>query len=320
MHTLKAAVIGLGEMGQHHARVYAQTEDVRLVAVCDSDPTRLENVTRTWGAMTYTDVAVMFAECRPDLVTVAVPTVHHLKVAGFALTQCHVLVEKPITHTVEAARALIGMAQEVGHILAVGHIERCNPVVSAVKRHIDAGDLGRIYRISTRRVGPSPVRIRDVGVVIDLLTHDLDIARYLLRSEPLFCQAELQHNRHGTHEDGVDALVRFENGTVGIFECDWLTPSKTREMRIDCEAGSLAVDYIKQSGTFLHEGGKVEQITVPYTEPLRVELEAFASAVQYGTRPAADGQDGFAALRVALAVLEAGHGLARSGAARSGEV
>ena len=306
MHALKAAVIGLGEMGQHHARVYAQMEDVRLVAVCDSDPTRLENVTRTWGAMTYTDVAVMFAECRPDLVTVAVPTVHHLKVAGFALTQCHVLVEKPITHTVEAARALIGMAQEVGHILAVGHIERCNPVVSAVKRHIDARDLGRIYRISTRRVGPSPVRIRDVGCTVDLATHDLDVMRYLLQSEPLFVQAELQHNEHGDYEDSVDALIRFENGVVGVLECDWLSSAKQRTLTITGEKGVLAVNYISQTGVLQYAPGDQENIAVVHEEPLTVELRSFAAAVRGEGRPAATGEDGLRALEMALAILEAG--------------
>jgi len=305
---LKAAVIGLGEMGRHHARVYAQMEDVRLVAVCDLDRRGLENVTRTWGAMAYTDMAAMFAECRPDLVTVAVPTVHHLKVAGFALTQCHVLVEKPITHTVEAARALIGLAQEVGHILAVGHIERCNPVVSAAKHHIDAGcDLGRIYRISTRRVGPSPVRIRDVGVTVDLATHDLDIMRYLLQSEPLFVQAELQHNEHGDYEDSVDALIRFENGVVGVLECDWLSSAKQRTLTITGENGVLLANYITQTGVLQYAPGKQKNIAVVREEPLTVELRSFVAAARGEGRPAATGEDGLQALEMAMAILEVGN-------------
>ena len=304
MHTLKAAVIGLGEMGQHHARVYAQMEDVRLVSVCDTDARKLENVTRTWGAMAYTDMAVMFAECRPDLVTVAVPTIHHLKVAGFALTQCHVLVEKPITNTVEAAWALISQAVNLGRILAVGHIERCNPVVSAVKRHIDAGDLGRIYRISTRRVGPSPVRIRDVGCTVDLATHDLDIMRYLLQSEPLFVQAELQHNEHGDYEDSVDALIRFENGVVGVLECDWLSSAKQRTLTITGESGVLSANYITQTGILHRAPGKQENIAVVHEEPLVAELRSFAAAARGESRPAATGEDGLKALAMALRILE----------------
>ena len=306
LQNLKAAVIGLGEMGQHHARVYAQMEDVRLVAACDLDRRRLENVTRTWGAMAHTDVAVMFAECRPDLVTVAVPTVHHLKVAGFALTQCHVLVEKPITNTIEAARALIDLAQDTGHILAVGHIERCNPVVSAVKSIIDSGDLGRIYRVSTRRVGPSPQRIRDVGVTVDLATHDLDIMRYLLQSEPLFVQAELQHNEHGDYEDSVDALIRFENGVVAVLECDWLYSANQRTLTITGKNGVLSANYITQTGVLHRAPGKRENIVVVHEEPLAAELRSFVAAVRGESRPAATGEDGLRALEMALAILEVG--------------
>jgi len=236
-----------------------------------------------------------------------VPTVHHLKVAGFALTQCHVLVEKPITHTVEAARALIGIAQEVGHILAVGHIERCNPVVSAVKRHIDAGDLGRIYRISTRRVGPSPVRIRDVGCTVDLLVHDLDVARYLLRSEPLTYHAELLKANHGDYDDAVTAIVRFEDGVIGCFESDWLSSAKQRTLTITGERGVLAANYITQTGTLQYAPGKQENIAVVHEEPLAAELRSFVAAARGEGRPAATGEDGLQALEMAMAILEVGN-------------
>jgi len=306
---LKAAVIGLGEMGRHHARVYAQMEDVTLVAVCDTDESRLQNITRTWGGKAYTHFAEMLDRSKPDLVSVAVPTSEHFSVAGLTITAgCHVLVEKPIASTVNAAEMLIKQAKGFGRILAVGHIERCNPIVTATKALLDAGDLGQVYRITTRRVGPSPKRIRDVGVTIDLLVHDLDIARYLLNSEPLFIQAELQRQAHNGLDDGVAALVRFESGVIGIFESDWLSSCKDRTLIVTGERGVWEADYLAQTAILRASPTAQTEFNVPYEEPLLVELRSFAAAVRGEGRPAADGQDGLAALRVALAVLGAEHG------------
>jgi len=310
MQKLKAAVIGLGEMGQHHARVYAQMDTVGLVAVCDVDSRKLANITRTWGGKPYTSHWQMLRTEQPDLVSVAVPTVAHFKIVSDCLwAGAHVLVEKPITDTIKAAQLLINLAKQQKQILAVGHIERCNPIVAAVKRHIDEGDLGRIYRIGTRRVGPSPERIRDVGCTIDLLTHDLDIARFLLQSEPLAYHAELLHANHGDYDDAVTAIVRFENDIIGSFEADWLSSAKDRVLVITGEQGVLTADYMAQQGVLEFSPSERVQITVPRCEPLRTELEAFAAAARGEGRPAATGQDGLAALRMALQILEAGNGI-----------
>jgi len=301
---LKAAVIGLGEMGQHHARVYAQMPDVDLIAVCDSDETRLRNITRTWGGKAYTHFAEMLDRSKPDLVSVAVPTSEHFSVAGLTITAgCHVLVEKPIASTVSAAEMLIKQAKRFGRILAVGHIERCNPIVTATKALLDAGDLGQVYRITTRRVGPSPKRIRDVGVTIDLLVHDLDIARYLLDSEPLFVQSELQHI-NGTLEDGVAALIRFENGVIGIFEADWLSAAKDRRLTITGEQGVWEANYLTQTAMMRASPTSQASFNVPQEEPLLVELRSFVAAVRGEGRPAATGEDGLRALEMALRIVE----------------
>ena len=305
---LTAAVIGIGEMGRHHARVYAELPDVRLVAVADIDAGKLAQVTRTWGATAYDDYAKMLCQEKPNLVSVCVPTSAHLRIASTCLLMgCHVLVEKPIASTLEAAQLLIDLAGQHKRILAVGHIERCNPIVAAVKRHIDDGDLGTIYRISTRRVGPSPVRIRDVGVTVDLATHDLDIMRYLLQSEPVAYQAELQWNKHGAElSDGVAALIRFESGAVGVLEADWLSSAKERTLVVTGAEGVITADYLSQTAVIEFEPGERVAIGVSYVEPLRAELEAFADAVRGEGRPAATGEDGAAALRMALKILEVG--------------
>ena len=302
---LKAAVIGLGEMGQHHARVYAQMEDVTLVAVCDSDEKRLQNITRTWGGKAYTHFAEMLDRAKPDLVSVAVPTSEHFSVAGLTITAgCHVLIEKPIAATVRQAEMLIKQAKRFDRILAVGHIERCNPIVTATKALLDAGDLGQIYRITTRRVGPSPKRIRDVGCTLDLLTHDLDVARYLLQSEPLFVQAELQHNAHGGLDDGVAALVRFESGVIGIFEADWLSAAKDRRLTITGDLGVWEANYLTQTAVMRASPTSQASFNVPQEEPLLVELRSFVAAVRGEGRPAATGEDGLRALEMALKIVE----------------
>lgn len=306
MDKLKAAVIGIGEMGRHHARVYAQMPDVALVAVADTDEARAQQVTRNWGAKAYTDFRTMIDRERPDIVSVAVPTSGHGVVAWLTLSAAvHTLVEKPIAATVKEAQSLVKRAAMFGCVLAVGHIERCNPIVTEVKRRIDAGDLGRIYRIGARRVGPSPCRIRDVGVTIDLLTHDLDVARYLLDSEPVAYHAELQRNRHGEYEDGVDALVRFDCGAVGVFSADWLSTAKVRQLTMTGERGVISLDYLTQSAR-LEDGGGIENILVPHEEPLVVQLRAFAAAARGEGQPAATGEDGLRALEMALAILEVG--------------
>ena len=308
MDRLTAAVIGIGEMGRHHARVYAELPDVRLVAVADSDAGKLQQVTRTWGATAYGDYAKMLVAEKPDIVSVCVPTSAHLRIASTCiLAGCHVLVEKPIASTIEAARLLIDLAGQHKRILAVGHIERCNPIVAAVRKYIDDGDLGTIYRISTRRVGPSPVRIRDVGVTIDLATHDLDIMRYLLQSEPVAYQAELQWNKHGSElSDGVAALIRFDNGAVGVLEADWLSSAKERTLVMTGSEGAITADYLSQTAVIEFEPGERVEIGVPHEEPLLVELRSFAAAVRGEGRPAADGTDGMRALEMALGILKAG--------------
>jgi predicted dehydrogenase len=218
--------------------------------------------------------------------------------------RCHVLVEKPITSTLEAAQLLIDLAQQHERILAVGHIERCNPIVAAVKRRIDDGDIGTIYRVSTRRVGPSPVRIRDVGVTLDLLTHDLDVARYLLQAEPVTYHAEMLQAKHGNYDDAVTAIVRFENDVIGAFEADWLSSAKERTLTVTGSEGVIMADYLSQTAVIAFEPSERVKIGTLYEEPLLVELRSFVAAVRGEGRPAATGDDGLQALAMATRILE----------------
>src|SRR5205814_9486836 len=144
----------------------------------------------------------------------------------------HLLVEKPIAFTVEEGAEMIRLAAEAGVVLTVGHVERYNPAIIALKQRLLAGDLGRVYQIHARRLGPFPARVRDVGVVIDLATHDADIMRYLTGAEALRVSAETAQRIHTDHEDLLSGLIRFADDTIGVLDINWLTPTKIRELLV----------------------------------------------------------------------------------------
>src|SRR5579884_4568352 len=165
----------------------------------------------------------MVERTAPDLVSVVVPTYLHFAVASHLLDRgINVLLEKPVTSTPEEAAGLIQLARLRGVKLAVGHIERFNPAIIEVKRHLVAGELGQLFHLHARRLGPFPPRIRDVGVTLDLATHDIDIMRYLTNSEVERVYAETQQQVHSTREDLVLGMLRFTNGSVGILDVNWL--------------------------------------------------------------------------------------------------
>ena len=248
----------------------------------------------------------------------------HYQVARACLMAgCHVLVEKPLAATLESAETLIHLAERLGRVLMVGHIERYNPAITELKRHLAAGRLGRIFQIHTRRLGPFPARVHDVGVVMDLATHDLDIMRYLTDSEAIRLYAETRRELHPAHEDLFAGMVRFANGILGTLEINWLTPTKIREVYVTGERGMYSVDYITQDLRFFENAdtngddwatmhllrgvteGSVTKFAIHKREPLRAELEAFVAQVRGEGAPVANGYDGYAAMSLASAMVEA---------------
>ncbi len=322
--TLKAAVIGVGAMGRHHARVYHELDGVTLAGVADPEAEKAQFVARRYGVPTFADHRELLEATSPDLVSIVVPTRMHLRVALDAIDAgAAVLVEKPIAATLDEARELIARANAAGTALMVGHIERFNPAILALKTRLDEGALGRIFCIRARRTGPFPARVRDVGVIIDLATHDLDIMRWLVGSEVTRIQAETARRIHTDHEDLVAATLRFETGEVGILDINWLTPAKVRELSVTGEGGMFVADYLRQELTFyenteadshweqygdLHGVGEgnMTKLAIQRREPLAAELDAFAAAVRDGTSSPVSGEDGLAALGLALDVVRAG--------------
>jgi UDP-N-acetylglucosamine 3-dehydrogenase len=186
--------------------------------------------------------------------------------------------------------------------LMVGHIERFNPAVIKMKSLIDSGELGKIVCINTRRVGPYNPRIRDVGVILDIGVHDIDIISYLYRSHPQEVYAIAGQDIH-SQEDHASIILRFEGNRAGVVETNWLTPHKTRTFTV---IGTEAVgygDYIEQK-IFIHDNEWVKEAKVEKKEPLRNELEHFMMCCANGHEPSAAGEDGICALKVALASIE----------------
>lgn len=333
---LRAAVIGLGAMGANHARVYAEIDGIELVAVADTDGSRLDAATRGRETRGYHDYQRMLAEERIDLLTVAVPTRAHLEVAADVIARgVPLLVEKPLAATLAEGERLRDLAAAARVPLTVGHIERFNPAIVELQARLRAGELGRVFQMHARRVGPFPERVRDVGVVLDLAPHDIDVMRFLLGSEVARVQAETEQRINTDYEDMLAGVLRFANGVVGVLDINWLTPTKIRELSVLGERGMFVVDYLARELTFYENAhhsvadaqpadwaarhlkgvseGATHRIAIEKREPLRVELEAFARAVRDGTPVAVTADDGLAAMAAAEALVQA----ARTGSAVS---
>ncbi len=322
--SLKTAVIGVGAMGRHHARVYADLPDVALVGVADVDAAQAEATAARFHTHAYTDYRRLLDEQQPDAVTIAAPTVDHLHMALDAIARgVHVLIEKPIAFSVAEGEQIIAAAREANVRLAVGHIERFNPAVIALKQQLAAQTLGRVFQIDARRQGPFPARVRDVGVVIDLAVHDLDVIRYVSGAEVVRVFAETERQIHSAHEDLLTCLLRLSDGTVGTLTVNWLTPAKIRELWVTGERGMFRVDYLTQDLYFYENAvtttedwhlqllrgvseGRMIRHVVAKREPLLAELEAFVAAVRGESPVAVSGEDGLRALELAQAVVRSG--------------
>jgi len=317
MADLRAGLIGLGMMGRHHARVLSDLPGVQLAAVADEngDPNRLAG-----NASVHRSVDELI-EQKIDIAVVAVPTFLHAQIGlQLAAAGIHTLIEKPIASTVEDGIALVEAFESRGLVGAVGHIERFNPALQSMRQRIENGDLGDVYQIATRRQGPFPARIADVGVVKDLGTHDIDSTSWLAQSEyeSVFAQTAFKSGR--PHEDLVAITGRLKNRVLTNHLVNWLSPLKERLTIATGEKGSFVADTTSGDLTFYENGttvtswdsvaafrgvteGSVIRFALTKREPLRSELEAFRDAV-LGTRSdAVTLREGLSTLRVAEAAL-----------------
>ena len=319
----RVAVVGVGMMGRNHVRVYSEMPEVELVGIVDQNPAVAGPLSHTYHIPLYTDVREMVEKARPDAVTVAVPTEFHHEAAKALLEMgCNVLVEKPIAATLEQACELRDLANRLGLVLTVGHIERFNPAIMELKRRLESGELGRVFQMHARRVGPFPTRIQDVGVIKDLAIHDLDIMQYLSGNFVDRVYAEAKSTLHQRGEDMFIGTLHFADNTIGLLEINWLTPTKIRELYVTGDRGMFQVNYITQDLRFFENAdygqsewsslsllrgvseGSVIQYAIKKKEPLRSELETFIGHLEGKASRIVSPADAISALRVALALSE----------------
>ncbi len=322
---IRTAVIGVGSMGKNHARVYTEIPGSELVGVADENFEVAKDIGSRFGINAYADFTELLEKEKPQAITIAVPTALHEKVALTALDAgVNILIEKPIAATLEEGERIIEKARETKKVLMIGHIVRFNSAIQALKEKLANGELGRIYQIFCRRAGPFPQRIRDVGVVIDLAPHDVDIMRFLTDSEPTRLYAETERRIHTEHEDLLFGMLNFKNGVTGALEINWLTPTKIREILVLGQRGLFRVDDLTQDLYFyensqapsglwqplemlkgVSEGGMIRYPINRY-EPLKAELESFLKAVKGEIAVPVTGEDGLAALKISMALVESG--------------
>jgi len=318
MAALRAGLLGVGMMGRHHARVLREVEGVELVAIADpgGDPHGVAGELQI-----LPDIEALIA-AGIDLAVVAVPTQFHEDAAlKLAAAGVHTLVEKPIAHSIEAGRRMTDAFAAAGLVGAVGHIERFNPALQEMRRRIEAGDLGAVFQIATRRQGTFPARIADVGVAKDLASHDVDLTAWVAQSpySTVFAQTTFKSGRE--HEDMIAITGRLESGVIVNHLVNWLSPMKERLTVVTGEKGAFVADTSTGDLTFYANGtiplewesvstfrgvseGDVTRYAFAKREPLRVEHEAFRDAVLGKPSDVVTMEQGLATLAVVEGALE----------------
>ncbi len=298
----RTGVIGVGKMGSNHARVYAEMPEADLVGVFDADRARAEACAERFGCRAFPTLNG-FLHAGIEAVSVAAPTSLHHEVVLQALDAgIHVLVEKPIAATRPEAEAMIRAAERAGRKLMVGHIERFNPAVCALREAVRPDE---IISINVVRVGPRPPRIKDAGVIIDMAVHDIDLVHFLTGSsvEEVYCVTSANFD---LFEDTASILLRMTNGVGAQLTANWITPYKAREIQVITPTrllrANLLTRHVQESSRYSGDDGSylVRDVYVQHREPLLAQLQAFLDAVARDTPPAITGEDGLRVLDVAI--------------------
>jgi Predicted dehydrogenases and related proteins len=310
MEPVKVGVIGVGHLGHHHARVYTELFGTQLVGVVDLDEERAASIGEGLGVPFYSNLDRFFETAKPDAVSVVVPTVLHYEVSRLALERgIHVLIEKPVTTTVLEAEELLRLAAKRNLVLQVGHIERFNSAVQYLSNVV----RDPIF-LQSNRLGPFSNRISDVGVVLDIMIHDIDIMLSLVRADIVNINA-MGRCVHTDHEDVASAQIEFSNGTMAHILVSRVSERRMRQLEIMEPERYLTIDYqaqevsihrcLNQQGSGLVE--VIEHPVFPKREPLKLELHHFVSCVKEGRQPLVGIMDGKRALEVAISILRQIH-------------
>jgi hypothetical protein len=303
--------VGVGVMGSNHARVFSTLPGVQLVGVADPDPQQRELVKSVLGCPAVDDFDAL-VKIGVDAVSIAAPTHLHREISlGCIERGIHVMVEKPIASSIAEGREIVAAARRAGVTLMVGHVERFNPAVQAIKEAIRNED---ILSIAITRVGPFPPRMSNVGIVIDLAVHDIDLIRWFTDSDIIEVQPQLS-SAVAEREDIALLQFRTASGVLAHINTNWLTPFKARNVAVATRGkyvmGDLLTREVTECYGFQPDGSySMRHLSVGYEEPLRAELYAFVTAIRQGTTPAVTGEEAVASLEIATRCLEAKSALA----------
>src|SRR5689334_6106432 len=316
---MRVGVIGAGVMGTNHARVFGGLPNTTLVGIVDPLPEHRVRATEHAGCRAFETLEQPLGE-GVDAVTIAAPThLHHEIALACIERKIHVMVEKPIASAADEGREIVAAAARAGVTLMVGHVERFNPAVAAIKQAVSGED---ILSIGITRVGPFPPRMSNVGVVIDLAVHDIDLIRWFTESDIVEVQPQLS-SAVAEREDIALLQFRTASGVLAHINTNWLTPFKARNVTVATRGkyvtGDLLTRQVTECFGFQPDGSySMRHLSVGHAEPLRSELLAFLDAVQSGAAPAVNGDEGVASLEIATRCLEHPSRPAASSAARKG--
>lgn len=297
---LRVGIVGVGSIGKNHARIYSELPGVEFSAILDINPETASLVANQYGVKAVSTLAE-FASL-VDAATVATPTPYHYEVARLLVAEGkHLLIEKPITEAPDHAQELVRLAKEHGVVLQVGHVERFNPVLSALEKI-----LTKVGFIEVHRLSPYPFRSLDIGVVLDLMIHDLEVVLHLVRS-PVKSVDAVGIAVLSKGEDIANARIRFENGCVANITASRISPEKMRKIRIFQQTAYVSLDYQNQTGEIyrLVDGAITRSpVEIEKDEPLKRELQSFVECSRRGGQPVVSGSEAAAALELAIEITE----------------
>ena len=300
---IRCGVVGTGYLGQHHARIYAALEACELVGIVEADDARAKEMCELYKCARFATLADLAEAC--DAVSVVVPTDKHAEVALPLLEGgCHLLIEKPLCTSLAEAADILAAAKKAGRIVQVGHIEHYNPVMAYLENAVNQPQY-----ITADRLAPFNPRGTEVGVVLDLMIHDIGVILALVRS-PVKSVDAVGVNVLSASEDIANARITFENGCVANINTSRVSMKKVREIRVFQPANYLSLDFMNQAGHFLRKEGSElvrEEIPIEKDEPLKLELASFVDVVRRTGQPKVGAELGRSALELAIQITEQIH-------------
>jgi len=304
MRKLGVAVIGTGQWGKNHARVYKELSSTQLVAVCDVNVERAKAMAAQYGVKAYSDSTQMLKDKQIEAVNVCTWSTILAKEAKKALNAGkHVLVEKPMATTSQQAQKLVQTAKENGLHLTVGFLMRFIPGLQLMRQSVEEKKIGDLVCVTAKRVSQWPERIGDVGVVKDTAIHDIDVMRFISKQDPVSVYAKMGSMRIKKFEDYAQIMLTYRNGESAFIESNWLTPYKTRMLTATGSEGIMRLDYITQD-LWIEQKTETLQPRLPFQEPLKAELQHFVDCIVEKKKPIVTGEDGVKALEIATAAIQ----------------